>query len=249
MPSKTSTSVALRRHVKVLMALLALPAMWHGQGPSYISASLLDGLIGLLHLDAIYLRIDDLDGGPAVEAWRPLTPTPPEALVASGVVSSGDHALRVTRLSSDFPHVAGVLLASSYRGDFPTRLEHAQLQVAVNQAAIALDGAHLLARERAALSHLAFLMEAGDRLASSLDAEHSLQSVANLSVPRYADACIIDIVGEDHALQVVAVAHSAAENVTCCGSSGGACRSRLRSGIRCSRCCTPASQSCWRRSR
>src|SRR5438270_5432378 len=70
----------LRRHAHVLTALLALPAMWHGREPAYIIGSLLDVLLRLLRLDSAYVRFDDPDGGPVIEAWRPQASTLPEEI-------------------------------------------------------------------------------------------------------------------------------------------------------------------------
>ncbi len=53
----------------------------------------------------------------------------------------------------------------------------------------------------------AFLAEAGAILASSLDYEATLQSVARLMVPRLADWCAVDIAGPDGSIRQVAVAH------------------------------------------
>jgi PAS domain S-box-containing protein len=65
------------------------------------------------------------------------------------------------------------------------------------------------AREAAdhARQQAAFLAEAGTVLSSSLDYEATLRSVARLSVPRIADWCAVDIVGEGGRLQRIAVAH------------------------------------------
>ncbi|MEP6937735.1 MAG: response regulator, partial [Chthoniobacterales bacterium] len=54
---------------------------------------------------------------------------------------------------------------------------------------------------------LAFLAEASNALAGSLDYEVTFQNLARLVVPRLADFCIIDVVEENGALQQVAVAH------------------------------------------
>jgi PAS domain S-box-containing protein len=51
--------------------------------------------------------------------------------------------------------------------------------------------------ERAARERLAFLNEATTLLASSLDYELTLSRVAQLVVPRLADACVVDVVTED----------------------------------------------------
>jgi len=83
-----------------------------------------------------------------------------------------------------------------------------------NLAAAALTTAELYeeqrhAREAAdfARQQAAFLAEAGTVLSASLDYEKTLMSVAKLAVPKIADWCAIDIVGDRGALQRLAVAH------------------------------------------
>jgi PAS domain S-box-containing protein len=53
----------------------------------------------------------------------------------------------------------------------------------------------------------AFLAEASTVLASSLEYETTLASVANLAVPYLADWCAVNILGEDQVIRCVAVAH------------------------------------------
>jgi PAS domain S-box-containing protein len=52
-----------------------------------------------------------------------------------------------------------------------------------------------------------FLAEAGELLASSLDMEETLDTVARLAVPALADWCAVDLLDEDGALRRVALAH------------------------------------------
>ena len=73
----------------------------------------------------------------------------------------------------------------------------------------------LLAHERAARAdaeaaqhRLAFLAEASKLLAASLNYEETLAAVARLAVPGIGDWCIVDMVGADDALELLAVAHS-----------------------------------------
>ena len=54
---------------------------------------------------------------------------------------------------------------------------------------------------------LAFLAEASRMLGSSIDFEETLSHVAELMVPRLADWCAVDLLGEDGSLRRVAVAH------------------------------------------
>ncbi len=59
------------------------------------------------------------------------------------------------------------------------------------QCALALNRAHLLETERLAREQMAFLAEAGEALASSLELEAMLARLANLAVPRMADWCAV----------------------------------------------------------
>jgi PAS domain S-box-containing protein len=52
-----------------------------------------------------------------------------------------------------------------------------------------------------------FLAEAGELLASSLDMDETLDTVARLAVPALADWCAVDLLDEDGALRRVALAH------------------------------------------
>lgn len=65
------------------------------------------------------------------------------------------------------------------------------------ECAAALQRAQLLDAERAARGDLAFLLEASELLSSSLDGEHTLQTLADLVVPRVADWCAVIVVGAD----------------------------------------------------
>jgi PAS domain S-box-containing protein len=68
------------------------------------------------------------------------------------------------------------------------------------------------ARKRAEERQL-FLADAGKTLNSSLDYQTRLDTIARLAVPRIADWCAIDIVGDDGALSRLAVAHVDPEKV------------------------------------
>lgn len=73
----------------------------------------------------------------------------------------------------------------------------------------------LLVRERearaeaeAAQRRLAFLAEASDLLAASLDYETTLTQVARLAVPELADLCLVDMIQEDGTIRRVAAAQA-----------------------------------------
>lgn len=82
------------------------------------------------------------------------------------------------------------------------------------QTAIAMDNARLFetahdarAQAEAAERRSAFLAEASAVLASSLDYEPTLASVASLAVPHIADWCVIDMIEPDGQVRRVAAAH------------------------------------------
>ena len=60
---------------------------------------------------------------------------------------------------------------------------------------------------RRVMERLRFLSEAGDLLASSLDYEETLPTLARLAVPRIADWCTVDVVDDRTRLRRLAVAH------------------------------------------
>jgi hypothetical protein len=60
----------LRRSNSDLVSILALPAMWTGGEPSKIVHTLLDALLGMLHLDLVYVRLKDLVGDGPIEMVR-----------------------------------------------------------------------------------------------------------------------------------------------------------------------------------
>ncbi|WP_313933796.1 MULTISPECIES: hybrid sensor histidine kinase/response regulator [unclassified Calothrix] len=63
------------------------------------------------------------------------------------------------------------------------------------------------AAAEAAQQQSAFLAEVSAVLASSLDYQQTLQSVADLAVPYFADWCSVDLLNEDNSISRVAIAH------------------------------------------
>lgn len=90
-------------------------------------------------------------------------------------------------------------------------------------AEAARSGADALSRDEAergaaaasdtAQERLAFIADAGEILASSLDYETTLASIARLAVPRIADWCAVDLLDESGQPRLVAVAHVDPERV------------------------------------
>jgi hypothetical protein len=63
-------ALRLRRALRDLVALSAVPAAWVGREPPAIAAGLADVLVNSLHLDFAFVRLCDPNGGAAVEIAR-----------------------------------------------------------------------------------------------------------------------------------------------------------------------------------
>src|SRR5262252_6184462 len=60
----------LRMALRDLVALSTIPAAWVGRDPATIAAGLADVLVGTLHLDFVFVRLRDPNGGEAVDVTR-----------------------------------------------------------------------------------------------------------------------------------------------------------------------------------
>jgi PAS domain S-box-containing protein len=106
------------------------------------------------------------------------------------------------------------VIALSFSENMNFSEERRQMKITLaRQAAQALERSRLYAAEQTARQRLAFIAEASELLASSLDYEQTLKQVAQLVVPRLADWCSIDMVGADDEIQRLAVAHEDPEKV------------------------------------
>jgi PAS domain S-box-containing protein len=76
------------------------------------------------------------------------------------------------------------------------------------RAAVAIENARLYRSELEAQKRIAFLVEASDVLASSLDYDETLTSLARLAVPRLGDWCVIYIVAPGGTIERRAVEHA-----------------------------------------
>ena len=122
------------------------------------------------------------------------------------------NAIAVLPLALD-DRLLGVI-ALSFGENMRFSEERRQMKITLaRQAAQALERARLYAAEQSARQRLAFIAEASELLASSLDYEQTLRRVARLAVPRLADWCAIDMVGPNGEIQRLAVAHEDPEKV------------------------------------
>ncbi len=167
-PEQTGSEVKqLRGCINDLVGVVALPAIWSGSAPSEIVRTLLDALLGMLRLDFVYLRLKDSVGEPPFEVIRG-----PHSHAVGGVSKqigellqnwSGDHVqewprvvrngfgdedLSIIPLPLGLEAEIGILIAASRRANFPAGTERLLLTVAANQAALGLQGARLLSKQK-----------------------------------------------------------------------------------------------------
>jgi PAS domain S-box-containing protein len=157
----------LQRCIDDLVSVLALPVMWTGSEPAHIAHTLLGSLLEMLRLDLVYIRLN----GPLTEAHLEMV-----RILKSGLLPESPHAMGelLNRcLGDDLQHWVrpvrcavgdgmlslvplrlgpqgemGMLVAGSWRADFPGQTDLLLLRVAVNQAAIGLQEARLLAEQK-----------------------------------------------------------------------------------------------------
>jgi PAS domain S-box-containing protein len=153
--------------VNDLTSILALSSLWSGRDAAHLVSTLLDALHRMLRLDFVYARLSEEGGDPAIEVVRASAQSGPgagprevgAALARSwtgGVLSAvarvpnpvGDGEVSIVPFRLGLEGDAGVLVAGSGRGDFPTRTEMLVLRVAANQAGIGLREARVLSAHR-----------------------------------------------------------------------------------------------------
>jgi PAS domain S-box-containing protein len=127
--------------------------------------------------------------------------------------SSGNQGWAAIPLTVEGRTIGAIGVSFPELRDFPEE-ERTFMLALGRQCAQALERARLYEAERSARSEaeeaedrLAFLAEASEVLASSLDIEITLSSIARLAVPRLADWCTIDLLDEDGTIRQVAVIH------------------------------------------
>jgi signal transduction histidine kinase len=153
----------LRRNLRDLVALTALPAIWLGQSPQVIVESFTDALLRTLRVDFLYARLpaagesgslieavsldpraSDLSASDIAAELRSFRSS--EGLVFPPPISSTGTAMGLASASIGLPGPAsGVVVAGMRRDDFPSSNDRLLVRVGANQLAIALQGAELRA--------------------------------------------------------------------------------------------------------
>jgi len=164
---------SLRRCLNDLVGTLALPAIWAGREPERIVETLLDSLSSMLSLDFAYARVIDPSGETPTELLRVADPTNQRdwARDIKDIVSQhfapdvkswpsvvllpfADGKLALVPLQLGIYGQAGLIVAASRRAGFPQQTESLVLNVAANQALVALQEAQLRISQRRAASEL-----------------------------------------------------------------------------------------------
>ena len=154
----------LRRCIRDLVALSALPALWIRYSPKEIIDSLALASLSMLEADFIYIAFTPDRGRPVIEAaylegeeaplataraiGRAVTPDSVRADGKPDVVPNpiGEGSARIA--SASLGSGKAVFVVGSLRDDFPTETQRLLLNIAASQAAIALERWESEAEER-----------------------------------------------------------------------------------------------------
>jgi transcriptional regulator with GAF, ATPase, and Fis domain len=154
----------LKSCVNDLISVLALPAIWIGAEPTQIIQALLECLLGLLRVDFVYAEWNDLLDGKPLKLIRHASASQPAVAMSevnralqSWLKTRARGALLLRRPAGGitmaprrlgFQNEIGWVVAGTSRRNFPSTTEGLLLSVATNQAAIGLQEARLLAKQK-----------------------------------------------------------------------------------------------------
>jgi PAS domain S-box-containing protein len=199
MPMGPDPDVArLRRAIRDLVALSAVPAAWVGRGPPAIAAGLADVLVGSLYLDFVFVRLCAPGEGAAVEAtrgnaWKSFPEWLGRYLAAVGQFSHREvipdiggraEPCRGVVIPIGVDGEGGLVAAASDRTNFPDEIDQLLLSVAANHGATAFRSARLQAELRQARNELETKVaertaELRRTTAEAVAAQHRFQDLVN----------------------------------------------------------------------
>ncbi len=163
----------LQRCMNDLLSLLALPAIWSGGDPSQVLHTLLDALMRILRLDLICVSLTVPLGEAPVEIIRVAERRGP-MLSAHDICQAlnrylpgdsqkwppllrnfmGEGEVSIVRQPLGLQGELGTMVAAAERQDFPRQTEALLLNIAANQASIALQEALLLSHQKGVANEL-----------------------------------------------------------------------------------------------
>lgn len=156
----------LRRCLRDLVALAALPSVWANLEPVEIAQSLVHAVRSAVRAELSYVRVAPVGAAAGIEVARlPERPaTPAEARSIGAEIDArldlrspglaripdlaGKRELAIAAVPIGYIGEQGCLVVGAGRADFPTEIERMLLSVSVNQAAISLRNAQHVAELR-----------------------------------------------------------------------------------------------------
>lgn len=145
----------LRQITRDVIAISTLPAIWGGLNPEGVVRSLSTVLLNTLHLDLVYIRLDNSGANDAIETLcrkhhRVAEPYLDQVRTAlapflkqfdanqTGTIPDpfGDGSLQVNFIRFGIAGDTGLVVVGSRRADFPSEHDRVVLSVGANQAAV-----------------------------------------------------------------------------------------------------------------
>jgi PAS domain S-box-containing protein len=173
-PEHLGEAVArLQRCINDLESLLALPALSSDDQPAQFVRTLVDALLNSLSLDLVYVRLKSAGGAEPLEILRSVRSQESTALAGQiGQVFRpwladdspklprlvrnplADGNITIVTLRLGLHGELGEMVAGAQRADFPRACENVLLNVAANQAALALQNAQLQREQKRGFSEV-----------------------------------------------------------------------------------------------
>jgi signal transduction histidine kinase len=162
----------LRACARDLVAISTMPALWIGRPTAAVADGLRDLLGSALHADAVYVRLHEPEAGETrtatagvaqKEIAAALEGAPTPMPLTPLFVGDRDSPLRVATAWIGVQGDFGILAVGAWRTDFPNDFESLLMQVAANQATVALRHTGLLRRHERAEQIMRRAVESRDR--------------------------------------------------------------------------------------
>lgn len=157
MDPHSDETLAIRRTLRDVIALSALPALWANFDRQHLAESLVEVVLNVVPLDFVLIRFRNHNGGPEIkEAYASNQPAngtridvatalapwlkPPTFNVAQSIPNPfGAGTVRMVILTIGVDGEDGLFVAGASRPDFPTDDDRLLLNVALNQATVVLQ--------------------------------------------------------------------------------------------------------------